>query len=137
MSEWIIKITGANMPASCRARYRIVRVLEVADGVEDVHSVRSKAVIRVVYESVAVPAAGVTERSGLQKALAKARALVDNRADIEANARDAAAAAARRRAEIEQREHTVSIESRRAFQDMIVAKLDRGEPLTEAEFASL
>ena len=137
MSNWILKVTGANMPASCRSRYSVVRVLEVADGLVDVPSVRSKQVIRVVYESRAVPADGMTERSGLQQALSHANGLIANRADTEAQARAKAVVNARRRAEIAQREHDQSLESRIALQDVIASKLARGERLTEAEFASL
>lgn len=115
MSDWIIKVTGANMPASCRSRYSVVRVLEVPKGVEDVSSCRSKQVIRIVYESRPVPHAGTTERSGKQQVLAKARAIVAGRAAEEAKA----------------------LAARREVQAMIVGKLERGERLTEREYASL
>jgi hypothetical protein len=78
------EVTGAKMPSSVRARYSVVRVLEVPDGVVGVSSCRSKQVIRIVYESGAVPADGVTDRSGIQKALSHARSLLARRSDIEA-----------------------------------------------------
>jgi hypothetical protein len=137
MSNWILKVTSASMPASCRAAYSVVRVLEVPDGVAAVASVRSKEVIRVVYESGAVPSYGVTERSGIQRALAYANHLIATRDAVEERARTKAIADAVRRAEIAQREHEETLESRRAAQDAIADKLARGERLSPAEFASL
>lgn len=96
----------------------------------DVSSYRAKSVIRVVYESDAVPAGGTTVRSGFQKALAKARDLVPRRSEIEAKERRDAATAATR-------EHSVSIEAKRMMQEAILVKLERGERLTEEEFATL
>jgi hypothetical protein len=134
MSSWILKVSGASMPASCRSQYSKVRVLEVADGVTDVPTVRSKSVIRVVYESRAVPSRGLTDRSGLQRALGYARGLI---AEHDA-AREALVIANRRKcAELAQRDQEISLETRTAMQDLIVAKLQRGEPLTDSEFASL
>lgn len=137
MTDWIIKVTGAKMPASCRARYSVVRVLEVRAGVEDVASCRSKEVVRVVYESHAVPHGGTTPRSGMQQELAYARALVADRDAIDEKARSIAIADASRRAQIAKREHEVSLPVRAATQDEIVAKLQRGERLTDREYASL
>jgi hypothetical protein len=137
MSDWIVKITGAKMPASCRSAYSVVRVLEVTAGVTDVKSVRSKEVLRVVHESVAVPAGGTAAHSGRQRALARAEGIVARRWEIEEKARVEKIEAAQRRAEIAQREHDESLESRRAHQDAIAAKLERGERLSPAEFASL
>lgn len=137
MSYWIIKEVGAQMPASCRSRYSIVRVLEVKAGVTDVPSVRSKDVIRVVWESGAVPHGGTTTRSGYVKAWAKARDMITHRNEIEERAREAEAAAARRRAEVALREEGKRIEEKRAIQDAIVSKLERGEKLTPEEFAAI
>lgn len=137
MTNWIIKTTGAKMPASCRARYSIVRVLEVPDGVYDVPSCRSKQVIRIVHESHAVPAEGKTHLSGLGRAQTFAEQMVNNRRDIEVKARAAAIAEASRRAQLAKREHEVSLPVRAAAQDEIVAKLQRGERLTDFEYASL
>jgi hypothetical protein len=137
MTDWIVKITGAKMPASCRSPYSVVRVLEVEAGVTEVHSVRARAVIRVVYESPAVPAGGTAAHSGLQRALARANGIVARRFQIEEKARIEKIEVAQRRAEIAQREHERSLESRAAMQDAIANKLARGEQLSPAEYASL
>jgi hypothetical protein len=118
-TNWILQIAGAQMPASCRSRYVNIRVLEVAAGVEHVSSVRSKEVRRVIYESGPHPADGRTERSGRVQAMAIAQSMIARRAEIEA------------------RDHATKIKQREGLQSAISAKLERGLPLTNAEYALL
>jgi hypothetical protein len=119
MTNWILQIAGAQMPASCRSPYVIIRVLEVDAGVQCVSSVRAKTVRRVVYESAAVPRSGSTPRSGRMQAEMEASAMIAQRKQIE----DAA--------------HAVTIEKRVRIQAAVAAKLESGEPLSAAEYALL
>jgi hypothetical protein len=119
MTDWILQIAGAKMPASCRSYYVNVRVLEVETGVEHVSSVRSKEVRRVVYESGPHPADGRTERSGRVQAVRKANTMIANRKSIE----DA--------------DHQARLKQRERIQIAVSAKLELGQPLTAAEYALL
>jgi hypothetical protein len=119
MTNWILQIVGAQMPASCRSRYVVIRVLEVDAGVDHVTSVRAKQVRRVVYESGPVPYAGSTPRSGRVQAMAKAQDMITHRQEIEAAA------------------HAVAIEKRLRIQNALLAKLEAGEPLGAEEYALL
>lgn len=119
MSDWILQIVSAKMPASCRSHYVVIRVLEVDDGVEHVSTCRAKEVRRIVDQSGAVPAYGTTPRSGRQQAMAHARSLIARRSAIEAA------------------QNAALIEKRKRIQEVISAKLEAGEALTDKEYALL
>lgn len=119
MSDWIMKVTGAKMPSSVKSPYSIVRVLEVTTGVADVSSCRANDVIRIVWESAAVPTGGTTARSGYQKNIAYARDLIARRTEIEA------------------RDRKLAMERQAMRTAMVAAKLQRGEQITAADLAGI
>ena len=77
MSTFIIQTAAAQMPSSCKGRYRRVAVLEVEDGLERVAMIseRARGVIRIVqtWEKLNV---GISARCAYQRALRDARDLV-------------------------------------------------------------
>jgi hypothetical protein len=119
MTNWILQIAGAQMPASCRSPYVVIRVLEVDAGVDHVSSCRAKEVRRIVYESAAVPRSGSTPRSGRMRAEMKASDMIAQRKQIESA------------------EAAVKLEKRMRIQEALLAKLEAGEPLGAAEYALL
>jgi hypothetical protein len=119
MTNWILQTVGANMPSSVRARYVVIRVLEVDAGVTSATSCRDKTVRRIRYDSGPVPYAGSTPRSGRVRAMSHAQSMIARRAEIEA------------------RDHATKIKQRECLQSAISAKLERGLPLTNAEYALL
>jgi hypothetical protein len=119
MTNWILQIVGAQMPASCRSRYVVIRVLEVDPGVDHVTFCRAKEVRRVVYESAPVPAAGTTALSGRVKATTKAQDMITRRREIEAA------------------DHEARLKQRERVQIAVSAKLESGQPLSAAEYALL
>jgi hypothetical protein len=119
MTNWILQIVRAQMPASCRGRYVVIRVLEVDAGVDRVTSCRAKEVRRVVYESAPVPAGGTTARSGRVQAMTRAQDMITRRREIEAA------------------DHEARLEQRQRIQIAVSAKLELGQPLTAAEYALL
>jgi hypothetical protein len=84
-----------------------------------VTSRRAKEVRRVVYESRPVPAAGMTDRSGRVRAMNAAQSMLTGRREIEAA------------------EHAARSEKNLRIQMAIGAKLESGQPLTDAEYALL
>jgi hypothetical protein len=108
MTDWILQVFSAQMPASCRSRYVVIRVLEVDAGVKRVTSRRAKEVRRVVHESRPVPAAGTTDRSSRVRAMNAAQSMIADR-----------------------------LEKNLCFQMAIGAKLESGQRLTDAEYAML
>jgi hypothetical protein len=84
MTNWILQIVGAQMPATCRSRYVNIRVLEVDAGVDHVTSYRAKEVRRIVYDSGPVPYAGATIQSRRVQAMVKAESMIARRREIEA-----------------------------------------------------
>ena len=119
MTNWILQIAGALMPASCRSRYVVIRVLEVDAGTDHVSSCRAKEVRRVVYESRPVPFAGTTPRSGRVQAMTKAQDMITRRREIEAA------------------DHEARLKQRKRIQIAVSAKLESGQPLTAEEYALL
>src|SRR5271155_1024935 len=79
MSHYIVQTAAAQMPSSCKGRYRRVAVLEVLEGVEraSMISERARDVIRVVatWEKLNV---GTTPRSAYGRALAEAEQFVED-----------------------------------------------------------
>jgi len=77
-THYIVQDATAQMPSSCRGRYRRVAVLEVAEGVKSASMIseRAKDVVRVVktWEKLNV---GKTDRCAFRIALAEAEALAE------------------------------------------------------------
>lgn len=75
--KYIIKISSAKMPASCKYPYVYVALLAVSGDVDDVSMISEHArnVIRIVRQWSPVPARGKTNRCGFERVMEEARSL--------------------------------------------------------------
>jgi hypothetical protein len=77
----IVMESSAHMPASCKAAYRRIAVVQLTqeyaahNHLPKFISERAHGVLRIAHEWAPVPAAGKTERSGLQRTRDAARQL--------------------------------------------------------------
>jgi len=93
---YIVMESSAHMPASCKAPYRRIAVVQLNqdytahDRLPKMISERARGILRIVRDYPIVPAAGKTERSGLVQTRKAARELADrlNNAGDQATVQD-------------------------------------------------